>query len=723
MGGLINSGMHLAAWTLDLVTSHTVELGHPQEWLRHYLVENLQKDGARGVKLLSQRCAQLSPQSWKVLSDFIRCKNQEELPGSHIHWVLLYVDHNRPSSHRGVFARSKTPPSLEVILGRQDYRGPSWSFEDPPISRLSSVANGTEVQQADATERSASPLTTPTTKHTAEAGSVPDINVSAYSQSAEAQPAIPSENHGHPNVPPNSNDRFLRPSAPTKSSMKSPSSQSASRTDPPKVSFEDPDSEGRRPGSLSRESMYSRGDRSYYGPTAPEYMDPLTYSVKLPHPYHGYGFSGSHRGMPPPPLPPEFGHPYGYPPSQQHSVASSDRRQGSTAGPSWDDYAYYPPPPPPPPSHFPPPDPPFLFPRDSSLGRAYGQQPSSTYNSQAPSEYRSLFNRRTGSDYDSDEDAQSKSRRMRRERRDVTDDFTVGRREIQKRSMLKAELRHQKERQQKEESSRKRPESFHERGDQSFPSYAWHRRHSPSPSPPPLSRHVANLHEKRDILKAEERRLEEALHIARERREYARADDLQFGAIPQIAEDIEMVSKRIGEAEVNLERRHKERTRSSRSNPDYGYENRHMPRSVDSYSNNYPEDEWALVPARAIEPKERVIRRREAMSSDESDERSEIDGKLRGTPDQTVASTLNDNEIILKALEKYTTFQDKKSTGPERKTTIKEAGRSGKTKIPKRLVDKSILLQYGKVEEESNFAEGPEEEAVSLDDSIRANQY
>ncbi|KAI9663664.1 MAG: hypothetical protein M1821_007154 [Bathelium mastoideum] len=731
MEGLINSGMQLAAWTLDLATSYTVELGHPQEWLRHYLVENLQKDGARGVRMLSQRCAHLSPQSWKVLSDFIRYKNQQEVLGSQIHWVLLYFDHNRPSSHLGVFARSKTPPSLEVILGRQDNRGPSWSFADPSVSRPSSVVNGTEVHQSDAAERSASPLTIPTTTQTAEARSVPDTNVTAPSQSAEAQIATPIESHGRPGVQSDSNDRFLKPSGPTKSSMKTPSSQSASRTDPLKVSFEDLNSESRRPDSPLRESAYNRGDRSHHGPIAPEHMYPLTYSARVPHMHYGYDVYGSHRGMPaPPPLtqPSPLVDSYYYPPPplprRRDGVNGSDRRQGSMVRPPQDDDWYYSHPPP---STFYGRDDQWLdrWDQDESSSRShrksasslesqprtYKQQPRSTYyDSRAPFEHHRPVNRYPGLDVDSDEDAESKFRRKRGGHGDVSDDLTMQRREDQKRSLLKAELRRQKERQQKEESYRKGPEPSYERGDLSSSSYQWNRRHSPSPSPPPLSRRAAHLYEKLDKLMAEALYLEKALRIARERGDYARADDLQFGAIPQVAEDIKMINRSISEAEGSLEGQHDKRVRSSRDNADYASESGYVSRSVDSHSREYLQDEWALVPARDAKREEMNNRTRESMFSDGSDERSELDEKPQATPDQTVTSTLNDNEIILKALKKYTTFEDKMPSGSETKATTKQVGKPGKTKIPKRLADRSILLRYGRVEEESDFAEGPEKQ-------------
>ena len=763
MAGLATSGMQLAAWTLDLVTSNTVELGHPQEWLRHYLVVNLQKDGMQGVNMLSQRCAQLSAQSWKVLSDFIRQKNADEPMNSHIHWVLLYVDHlpKKPGKSH-LFSRSKPSPSLEIVLGRQDRRGPAWFYSEPSENKSPMSTNGLSAQQDNIFGRTATPVIVD--------GAVSQdtsANPVRVAQTTDENFSVPSNHNSGPNTIANNESRDTTTVLPTKSSFKQSSLLNPGpKNEPPRVSFEEPSSSHKENATSDPPHRMS----SY--PTNHDYYQP---STSWPNPFVPYAYP-----YPPPPNPyasPSPQSPYSYDPygyldhTSAHWPSPGDYWMGSTRHSRHSS---------PPPAHFardhvslhrtdsispprrsrsrdPGHRPQININRDVSPGRrsrvndyksaplidVYGHMDASdSWPSGEEFEYESRHSgsrrypgmppiyrprSRTHSSYFMETDDPSKSGRSDPTARSRTvggDSRSKSRSSIgygdedsgshvkpvvldkEKRAKLKElqQFRRSKDRTKDKPSASSR--AVDEEGSRG------HRSTSPGPHRTrSSSKNLFGVGLEDEIARLESRlgRMESELYDAEQSKDFRTIDMLRHFLIPNLtaeifqlrAENHQLRAKRAFQFEQSQSLSN--RSPSPGSSPDrnaYIWEDKSSGHA--SRSARYSEKDWALVPYTKDE--RLVLSPIRERSSTDSDTRSKI--IIRNTKQDKVqpkpSSVLSDNETILQALRKFTTFEKgaSQTSVPMEKAADKKTRRHGRTRIPKRLVNKDVLGEYGLVEED-----------------------
>ncbi|KAF2231103.1 hypothetical protein EV356DRAFT_507725 [Viridothelium virens] len=122
---------------------------------------------------------------------------------------------------------------------------------------------------------------------------------------------------------------------------------------------------------------------------------------------------------------------------------------------------------------------------------------------------------------------------------------------------------------------------------------------------------------------------------------------------------------------------------------------------------SYRESEWALVPYTRNNPV--TLSPVSEASAGGFEERTESESDIRKASglEHVAQLTPNDNETILKALQEYTTFKNRATEASS--TSVKEdlvskerPGKRGKTKAPKRLMNKDILREYGSVSEEGD---------------------
>ena len=665
MAGLANSGMQLAAWTVDLVTSRAVELGHPQEWLRHYLVSNLQKEGMRSVKMLSQRCAQLSAQSWKVLSDFLLQRNEEEPLNSQVHWVLLYVDHAPKSSSRSrLFRRTKEAESLEVILGRQDRRGPAWFNSDSSDSKSAILTTGTNPQRQDFPER------TPT----------PGNGDGTLSQNLTVSRAQPAESVGENAPLPNNTDVNAsasgnnNPALPPKSSIKpSPSLNPAAKAEPLKVSFEEPSSH------RSDKSTNDNFSRTASPPPETQSHDYTVNPFLLPSDY-GYPQPPRHIGGPPPsisgtpliPVPPpssmSFAQPppmaYPPPPSMHYAPHSS---MSYPFGPA--------------PSYWPPPEYEFRenlgpggrygWPNPPSFAGGFGHSPprgsggplySSRVNGPevAPSypfhplmEYPPLapepppspVNSSSGESY-LPRRRSSSGHASRNANSRVRSSVDVDSRPLRVKELNRV----------KEKLREKRPSSHQSIGD----SESRIRKASLSgydesgSSSQPLS--TVDLEDNLEVLQRRLRKMADEEEAARRSNESQTADRLACYQIPHIRAEIYQLQAKIRAAHTEHSRDRSNQTTSHRgSSRDRAASNQEDKGPYyGSRSIKHAENEWALIPFYGA-PRPVLPSVQEILPSG-SDSDSDVHPDKSVETSSKAKSTLSNNETILNALQKYTVF-------------------------------------------------------------------
>ncbi|KAI9706979.1 MAG: hypothetical protein M1820_004567 [Bogoriella megaspora] len=753
MSGLVNSGMQLAAWTLDLTTSHAVELGHPQEWLRHYLIDNLEKDGSSGVRMLSQRCSQLSAQSWKTLSGFIREKNQEEPQNLQLHWVLLYVDHAKMSSRASIFSsKTRASPSLEVILGRQDNRGPSWFYTDPSDGKPPGSST-LKHHQEDPSERSVTPaFTTPVAPASVEVPPPAQAGLPIGVPSTEPRLASHNLNDTQNPTIQTDIDNASKANAPTKSSLKALPAQPGSRIEQPKVSFQDsaPSKGEGRSSSPSRYDTRSRRQSQYlehvphYGPLGTQskpsgYSDTSPY--RLPYPYETATHPSRQYGVPlQPPIGPYPEYPFRsdpYGPPVAYTMTPYSSYPAPPLPPLYSDEEadYWDYPPPRAPTAIPPP-PPSSDPFRSRAARSRSSQPfSSYYRDPADREgYRKTLNRSRGfapapqvniyqdiaddpsiarrsredssqgrrpvrprparadsvsdeEDYRSrphsgsgrpryyrEDDALSSSsydsrgthrKKLKEELRDkeqqVLNEKFRNEKEIWRKDLEARELRQKEEELQtlREQSRNSGPRS---RADMTSERAAYNRGDDPGNSyrslSPGIGRAGSDLRDEFQRLEKRRKKMEEDAINAEYRGDFLTADRLRRHNIPYIGAEMYQLEAQMQEAQ-SVRSHARDVSAPLRAERGRGGIGNYPPiqrRNSRSRPGRYSERDWAMIPA-SITRQNTLQSVMEEFPGDtsggDSDRRADrpLSQHIQPKP------ALTDNEIILEALQKYTTFQ------------------------------------------------------------------